>query len=367
MFGLPSFFPVVASMRDTAQRSFTLKRFSSIYVVAAVYPLLILLGMLLLSLPCAQRAGVHIPLLDCLFTSASALTLTGLITVSTAESWSFFGKIVILALIQTGGLSYLTLGTAIALRLGLRLGLRAHLRLPNELSAFNSRDAWRVMRYAVFTTLTIEGAGACALFVYLHFHHLLSWGAAAFSGIFYAVSAFCNAGFDLAPGMSGFAHPSLRADNGLLLIIGFLALLGALGIITITELIFRAHTKRLSLHARLSLIMTAVLIVLGMLFILLFEARNPHTLASLPDIPSRIVSALFLSVTARTAGFSPLHLTGRFPTDAAHSRAADVHRRGDGRHGERDKNHHSRRHHAGDRRVAAQASGYRSVTPSHQR
>lgn len=286
-----------------ANRPFSTRRLVSIQTVTIVYLLLIALGTLLLLLPDAQRAGVRLHWLDCLFTATSALTLTGLVVVSTADSWTMFGQLVILGLIQIGGLGYMVLATLIALRLGLRMRFSEHLHLEGDPGAFRRIDVWRLIRYALLATLVLEGVGALLLAMQFRTQ---GWGDAAFTGIFYAVSAFCNAGLDLSPGLAGLALPGLRGNVGILAIIGLLALLGGLGISVLAEMVHYPRGKRLSLHAKMVLTMTVLLLVLGALFFYLFELTSPF---ARHGQASHLLDALFMSINARSAGFSPFNLT----------------------------------------------------------
>ncbi|HEY3379084.1 MAG TPA: potassium transporter TrkG [Armatimonadota bacterium] len=283
-------------------------------LLALTFLILIILGTVLLSLPVARQPGHPVDLLNCLFTATSATTLTGLVTVSTADTWTLFGKIVLLALIQLGGLCYMVAGTIIALLLGLRLGLRDRLKLPDMHGKFGQSEALRVTWYALSLTLIIECLGAlCFSTHWLLHHHAATLRDAAFSGIFYAISAFCNAGFELAPGFAGLAHPALRHDTFVLIVIGVLASLGGLGLGVITELAALPRTRRLNLHSKIVLTTTLAIFILGMLLLTLFEANNVQSLASMDNPASRLLTTGFLSVSARSAGFSPVDVTTLSP------------------------------------------------------
>ena len=275
-------------------------RVSLMWLLGLGYLAIIGVGAGLLMLPICQRDHV-VPGLDCLFTATSAATLTGLVVWSTHDTWTLYGQLVILALIQLGGLGFMAGATVVALRIGLRVGLQQHLRLSDAPNAFSLHDAWRVVRYIALTMFGLEAVGALLLTLRLYLAHHEPWLTAGYQGIFYAVSAFCNAGFDVARGFTG-----LRAwhdDAWLLLLLSALIILGGLGFGVLAELVARRRGRRVSLHFKLVLLATAVLLLLGWGHMLLFEWHNPATLGGMPG-PQRVVNAWFLAVTPRTAGFS---------------------------------------------------------------
>ncbi len=288
-------------------------RLSPIQVILLGALASILLGTGLLMLPIAQRAGVHVRFLDCLFTATSATTVTGLVTVSTHDSYTLFGQCVILVMMQLGGLGYMVIASIIAIMLGLRMGLLARVQFGDGQGVFNLRHALQVTRYVVLGTFIIEGAGMLLLAGRFFFHQHLSLLRALYQGLFYSVSAFCNAGFDLAPKFTGFTDRLLRLDDTLLLIVGVLVLLGGLGISVLIELVLLRRAKRLTLHAKLVLIMTVVLMVVGMALFELFEWANGDTLGGIHSTGHHLVTSWFMSISARSAGFSPVDLSAASP------------------------------------------------------
>lgn len=311
MLGFPLLPPAFATMRDSMSQRYAAWRLSPIQTLALTFVLVILTGTSLLTLPIMQQPGARLSLLDCLFTATSATTVTGLVTVSTADSWSRFGQGIILILMQVGGLGYMTIATVLALLLGVRVGLHTRLQLTETLGAFSLRDTVRVLRFIGVGTLAIEGIAALVLAARFHGFQGWAWGHAIFEGIFYAVSGFCNAGFDLAPGLQGLAYAPYRTDMLLLTVLGVLIILGGLGFGVLVELDPFQHRvrRRLGLHAKLVLAVSAILIVGGAALFLLFEWGNPDTLAAIPSAADRIVMGAFMAVTARTAGFSPFDLS----------------------------------------------------------
>lgn len=296
-------------LRPASLARVLLRRLSPIQAVALSFLVLIGVGTALLSLPISQQPGERVGLLDCAFVATSATCVTGLVTVSTADAWTRFGQVVILVLIQVGGLGYMTLATIIATMLGLRVGLRARLQLQESHGALSLRSAVSMARYAAIAAFLVEGMGALALARRFHIQHHLPRGEAIFHGIFHSVSAFCNAGFDLVPGFEGFSRPDYRGDISLLLTASALIILGGLGFGVLAELFVLPRVRRLTLHAKLVLCVTAVLLAGGMGLFLLFELENPATLGALPDLRTQLANAWFMSVTPRTAGFSPVDLS----------------------------------------------------------
>jgi trk system potassium uptake protein TrkH len=298
--------PLSAATRRTAGRAWRLWRISHVQVMILSFLALILLGMGLLMLPAAQQG--HVSLLDCLFTAVSAVTLTGLTTVNTAASWSPFGQAVLLGLMQLGGIMAIAVGVLFAMVLGLRVALREHLNISGGHDTVRMRDAFRVVPYIALTVLAIELVGAVALAARFMLGHQMSIGAATWSGLFYAVSAFCNGGFHLLAPEARHAPFSLN-DPWLLGILAILIILGGLGFGVLMELALIGRIRRFSLRTKLVLVTSLALILVGFGLFLLFEWNNAATLgAQHVSWEEKLVTAAFMAVSPRTAGFSPLDL-----------------------------------------------------------
>jgi trk system potassium uptake protein TrkH len=274
------------------------------------FALIILSGAILLWLPVSSQSGQFTPFVNCLFTATSATCVTGLVVVDTGTYWSWFGQIVILLLIQIGGLGYITMATFIPLALGRKVGLVDRIRLVEALNVSSLRGIVQLVRYVLLTVLITEGLGALILF--LRFLQDMPVGMALYRGIFHAVSAFCNAGFDVLGPFSG-PYSSLtyyRGDAVVNLTVGGLIILGGIGFIVIANLMRHFRIREpIHLQSKIVLLMTAVLVVGGTLFIFLMEFSNPNTLAPLP-LGEKILASFFQSVTPRTAGFSTLNIGG---------------------------------------------------------
>lgn len=288
------------------------RQLSPVQLLALFFLVIIAIGTLILSLPISQRPGVQVGFVDCLFTATSAVTITGLVTHSTGDTWTRFGQVVIMMLIQLGGIGYMTVATIAALLLGLRLGLRARLHLQEAYGVTTLHDAMKVTRYIVVGTLVLEVLGSLLLASRFYLHHGMDWSRAMFEGVFYSISAFCNAGFDLVPGFDGLAVKAYRNDLLLLGVIGSLIILGSLGFAVLAELTVLPRQRRLSLYVKLVLSVTAILLVIGTVFFYLFEMHNPQTLGNLSDA-QQWVTSWFMSATPRSGGFAPIHITGVTP------------------------------------------------------
>lgn len=273
---------------------------------------LILLGGLALALPAASADGRSVGLGNAVFTAASAVCVTGLIVVDTGSAFSLFGQIVLLVLIQTGGLGFMVFATMLMAAFGRRVTLRGRLLLRESLNAPGVSGLMRLAGWYGSIALTVELLGALALAV--RFVPAFGWSKGLYFGLWHAVSAFCNAGFDLFGGyasLSGFAE-----DPMVLLTVAALILLGGTGFAVIGEVVEkRFRWSCLSLHARLVLTTSAALTAGGTALIALLEWRNPKTLGGLDSSASRLMNAFFQAVTMRTAGFNSVDLAAM--TDAA--------------------------------------------------
>jgi trk system potassium uptake protein TrkH len=262
---------------------------------------LIIAGTLLLALPVAAAPGRHVSVLNALFTSTSAVCVTGLIVVDTARDFSLFGQIVVLLLIQAGGLGYMTISTLIAVALGKRVTLQERLTLQEALN-IHTREGLLRFAFLVFRfTLVLEIAGAAVLAV--RWMPQFGTARACYLGLFHAVSAFNNAGFTL------FADNlmSWRADLAVNLVITTLVICGGLGFLVLSEVARRKRKAPISVHTKFTVTLTAILLIAGTLAIFTLERGNPQTLGSL-GIGEAWLASYFQAVTPRTAGFNTLDI-----------------------------------------------------------
>ena len=254
-------------------------------------------GTLLLSLPAAVREPPRLSLVDALFTATSALCVTGLTVVDTGSRLSLFGQLVVLSLIQVGGLGIMTASTTAGVLLGRRITLRGRLMVAEELHQDYLSGLVRLTRMVAAVTLAIELAGA--LILWLAWSGLLGWGRAGYFALFHAVSAFNNAGFDLW----GDSLVRFVARPEVVLTVAALLVLGGLGFSVLAELLSWRPGHRFTLHSRMALLMAGTLVAVAWAVVLALEWDNPATLGKLP-VPVRLLAGLFTAVTPRTAGFT---------------------------------------------------------------
>ncbi len=262
----------------------------------------IIIGSILLSLPIASSDGSSIPYVDALFTSSSAVAVTGLVVVDTGTHWTLFGQIVILILIQIGGLGFMTMITMFAMIIGKRISLKERLLIQSSLNQNDLSGVVRLTKYIIIGTLIIEGIGALLLsFVFVP---ELGWGPGIWNSIFHAISAFCNAGFDITGGGRSLMP---YVDNPLVnFTIWTLIILGGLGFTVVIDMFFyRKNIRKWSLHTKLVLVISGLLLMIGFILYLLLEWGNAGTLGEL-SVPGKFLAAFFQSVTPRTAGFNTI-------------------------------------------------------------
>lgn len=261
-----------------------------------------LVGMLLLMLPVARSGPGGADPLTALFTSTSAVCVTGLVTVDTVSYWSTFGELVILGLIQVGGFGIMTLASLLTLVVWRRLGLRSRLTAAAETKSIGPGDVRRVLIGVFLITITFEIVVAALLTLRFATAYDETWGRASYLGVFHSISAFNNAGFALySDSLIGFVD-----DPFICLPIAFAVIAGGLGFPVWLELLRHGRRWRAwSLHTTMTLSATAVLLLVGTVLITANEWRNPATLGAL-DVPARLMAGFFHSVMPRTAGFNAI-------------------------------------------------------------
>lgn len=272
-------------------------------VFIAVFLALIAIGTVALSLPASSRSGMSPGFTTALFTATSALSLTGLAVADTYAQWSTFGQTVILALIQIGGLGFMTISATLLLVHSRRVNMKDY-RVQDFLGADDSKGFRRLFLKTILFVLIVEICGAALL--WLKFGTPINEEARLWNAIFHSVSAFNNAGFDLfGDSLSLRAHSS---DSTLLLIIGALSFLGAMSAVVFFQLIGVALRRSLGLDAKVSLTATAALLFIGLLAIFAFEFANPSTLGDM-SLKDKIVNSLFMSTASRSSGFASIDIS----------------------------------------------------------
>jgi trk system potassium uptake protein TrkH len=274
---------------------------NSIQLIALGFATIILLGAFLLMLPIANRSGNSLPFLDALFTSSSATCVTGLVVYDTYTQFSLFGQIVILCLIQIGGLGFMTIATAFLTMTHHKIGLAERGILTESVSAFHIGGVVRLIKRVILCVMIFEGVGAILLSI--RFCPEMGIASGVYYAIFHSISAFCNAGFDLMGKFS--PYTSLVPYQGDILVnftVISLIVIGGLGFVVWDDIIEqRHHWSRYKLHTKMILVSTAVLIVGGAVLFYMMEKEN--TLSEMTTA-GKVLASLFQSVTPRTAGFN---------------------------------------------------------------
>ena len=270
--------------------------------VALLFLLLIAVGTLLLRLPVAHAQGESAPWLIALFTAVSAVCVTGLVVVDTGSYWSGFGQFAIMLLFQLGGFGLMTAAALLGLMVNRSMRLRSRLMTQAETHSVALGDVRSIARVVLVVTLLCESVLAAMLAVRFHASHGLSWPDAFWSGVFHAISAFNNAGFSL----HGDSLMRYAGDVWVLVPIMLGIVIGGIGFPVMQDLRSRFRDPRhWSLHTKLTLSGSAVLLVLGAASILIFEWTNAQTLGPMA-LGDKLMSAAFASVSARTAGFNSI-------------------------------------------------------------
>ena len=280
-------------------------RLTHVQIIVAGFLLIVLAGTLLLSLPAASADGRAAPLITALFTAVSSSCVTGLVMRDTATGWSGFGQAVILLLIQIGGLGFMTVATFFYHVFQKRMGLRGRELMVESINTTHVGGIMRLAWKIVILTAAFEGAGALLLLI--RFVPRFGFGRGLWFSVFHSVSAFCNAGFDLLGVVSPGCSLTPYYDDALVnLTMMLLIQVGGLGFLVWDDLMrCGLRFRRWRLHTKLVMTVSAVLTFGGAVLFLLFE-RNA-TGASL-SAGGRIWTALFASVTARTAGFNSVSI-----------------------------------------------------------
>ncbi|WP_043932576.1 TrkH family potassium uptake protein [Bacillus sp. EB01] len=267
------------------------------------FAVVILIGTILLTLPIATVNREGLPFLEALFTATSATCVTGLVVVDTGTTFTRFGQIVILSLIQVGGLGFMTFATFFFFLLGKRISLKERLLLKESLNNVSIEGIVRLVRRVLIFTMVIEGIGA--LLLSFRFTFDMPLAKAIYYGIFHSISNFNNAGFDL---MGEFRSLTPYVDDPIVtLTVCALITLGGIGFIVLNELYEYRSTRRLSMHTKVVLVTSLILTVGGTILIFLLEFNNEKTLQPL-SYTGKVLASLFQAVTPRTAGANTLNI-----------------------------------------------------------
>jgi len=281
------------------------RKLSHVQVIALGYIIMIAIGTALLMLPAASADGLAAPFRTALFTATSSSCVTGLVLRDTATGWSLFGQIIIIVLIQIGGLGFMTIATFSYVVLQKRMGLRKREIMTESINTSKIGGIMDVAKNMIIGTAVVEGTGALLLSAAF----IPKYGTlrGIWMGLFHSISAFCNAGFDLMGSLEPYCSFVYLYDDAFINIVLILLItLGGLGFLVWTDLMnSRFRWKRFSFHTKLVLTVSAVLTFGGALLFFIFE-RNAT--GSGMSLGGRILTALFASVTTRTAGFNTVDI-----------------------------------------------------------
>ena len=279
---------------------------STTHMIMLSFLVVILVGSLLLSLPISSASGNAIPYLDALFTATTATCVTGLVTLPTVTTWSMFGHVIILVLIQVGGLGVITIMSAFMILLQKRMGINNRLLLQDAFNLNSLSGIVRFVKRVLLGSLLVEGIGALLyMIVFVPEYGLRG----VWISVFTSISAFCNAGIDIIAenSLCNYAtNPLINAVTSLLIIlggIGYIVWWDMMGLGTRTAAKKHRRFQSLSLHSKIAIVTTLILILGGGILIFLFEYDNPLTIGNL-SVFDKIQVSLFQSVTTRTAGFA---------------------------------------------------------------
>ena len=279
---------------------------STTQIIMLSFLVVILAGSLLLALPVSSAGGEAVPYLDALFTATTATCVTGLVTLPTVTTWSVFGQAVILVLIQVGGLGVITIMSALMILLHRRMGIGDRLLLQDAFNLNSLSGIVRFVKRVLWGTFLVEGIGAL-LYMIVFVPEFGPRG--VWISIFTSISAFCNAGMDIIADNSLCSYatnPIVNTVTGLLIIlggIGYIVWWDVMGLGKGSAGKKHRRFRNLSLHSKIALATTVILILLGGILIFLFEYHNPLTIGNL-SVFDKIQVAFFQSVTTRTAGFA---------------------------------------------------------------
>lgn len=272
---------------------------SGVQILSLGFAIVILVGAILLSLPISSRSGEPTNFIDALFTSTSAVCVTGLVTLDTGTYFNTFGQIVIMLLIEIGGLGFMSFATFIAILLGKKITLRNRLLVQEAMNTFSIQGLVKMVKYVLGFTFAVQFFGA--LLLSTQFIPKFGLVKGIYFSIFHSISAFCNAGFDL---MGNFSSVTGYATNPVMILtLSALIIIGGLGFTVWLEIYNYRGARRLSVHSKIVILTTIILIIGGTILMFLFEMHNPETVGNM-GAGGKWLNSFFASVSPRTAGFN---------------------------------------------------------------
>ena len=277
---------------------------SATRIIAITFAAIILLGTCLLALPVASRSGISCGFRPALFTATSATCVTGLSLYDTWSQWSGFGQIVILSLIEIGGLGFMSAATLVIFFLRKKIGLKQRMVMAQALSLNDMDGVVQLQKIVLAGSLSVQAMGA--LILTIHFLPEYGFAKALRWGVFHAVSAFCNAGFDIFGSITpGASLMEFQSDPVVLLTLGALVVVSSLGFLVWEEIAIKKRFQKFSVYTKLVLVTTMALLATGWILLCLLEWDNPRTLGAM-SVGDKLLNGLFQSITLRTAGFAAI-------------------------------------------------------------
>ncbi len=290
---------------DIQKKVIRKKKLSEVQILAIGFIIVIFTGGTILSLPISSVSGESTSFLDSVFTATSATCVTGLIVVDTGTHWNMFGQTVIMFLIEIGGLGFMTFATFISVLMGRKITLKSRLLMQEAMNTFGIQGIVKMMIKVMQFAFGIQMAGI--LILATQFVPEYGLGKGLFYSLFHSVSTFCNAGFDIFGNFTSF---TIYYDNPIVLLtVSSLIAIGGIGFTVLLELYNYRKTKRLSLHCKVVLLVTGILIIGGALGFFMMEYNNPETLKAM-GLRDKIVNSIATSITPRTAGINSISTTG---------------------------------------------------------
>ncbi len=282
------------------------KKFSRMQIIAGGFLAVILIGAVLLMLPFATREGQTTSFIDALFTATSATCVTGLVPFDTYTHWTLFGQLVILFMIQLGGIGFMTVITMATLFMRHKIGLQNRMLIMESAGTITLSGIGHLVRRIVAGTAIIEAAGAAVLAT--QFVPEFGWARGLYISGFHAISAFCNAGFDLFGQLEQGSSVILFNDNAVVMLtLSFLIMIGGIGFFVWDDiLVCKGKFKNYKVHTKLVLVASAVLTVVP--FIMFFFFEYDHAFEGM-SLPQKLLNSFFQAVTPRTAGFAGVDMS----------------------------------------------------------
>lgn len=281
------------------------KKLSEVQILAIGFVIVILIGGTILSLPISSASGEATSFLDSVFTATSATCVTGLVVVDTGTHWNMFGQTVIMLLIEIGGLGFMTFATFISVLVGRKITLKNRLLMQEAMNTFGIQGIVKMMMKVIQFAFAIQLVGL--LILATQFIPDYGLGKGLFYSLFHSVSTFCNAGFDV---FGNFTSYTIYYNNPVVLLtVSSLIAIGGIGFTVLLELYNYRKVKKLSLHCKVVLLITGILIAGGTLGFFLMEYNNPETLQAM-TLRDKFVNSIVASISPRTAGVNSISTTG---------------------------------------------------------